>query len=146
MPTTTNPTVPLSHRDLLDAYVAALATNGLSGKPQVTAIGFYYDKVDDQVKISLNDARQKTKNMRRDPQATLFILDLANPQRSLEIRAGVELRPDPDLEFCRTAGAKYGVDFHDHDLPGETRSIVVLHPTRILATSVGEHGMQVVAG
>ena len=144
MPAT--PTVPLSHRDLLGALFAVIATNGPSGKPQVTAIAFHHDTTEDLVKISLNDARQKTKNMRRDPQATLFILDLANPQRSLEIRAGVELRPDPDLEFCRTAGAKYGVDFHDHDLPGETRSIVVLHPTRILATSVGEHGMQVVAG
>lgn len=144
MPAT--PTVPLSHRDLLDALVATLATNGRRGQPQVTAVGFYHDRTDDQVKISLNDTRQKTRNMRRDPRATLFILDLANPLRSLEIRADVELQPDPDFEFARTAGAKYGTDFRDNDRPGETRSIIILHPTRILATCVGQHGMEVTAG
>src|SRR5215469_8711801 len=112
-----NAAVPDSHRDLLDTDTAILATNGADGLPQVTAIAFYHDKNDDLVKISLNDTRQKSKNLRRDPNVTLFILD-------------------PDNPFCATAGAKYGADFTRHDGPGETRTQVVLHPTRINASDL----------
>lgn len=131
---TDTPTVPDSHRDLLQAATAVLATNGATGLPQVTAVAFLHDPADDLVRISLNDARQKTKNLRRDPRTTLFIVDPNNPYRTLEIRAEAELLPDPDFAFAATAGAKYGQDFHRHDQAGETRSIVVLHPRRIVAT------------
>jgi hypothetical protein len=100
-------------------------------------VAFYHDKADDLVKLSLNDTRQKTKNLRRDPRATLFILDPANRLRTLEIRAEADLIPDPDFAFCATAGAKYNSDFHHHDQPGETRSQVVLRPTRVVATNLG---------
>jgi PPOX class probable F420-dependent enzyme len=133
----TAPAVPDAFRDLLDAATGILATNGPDGLPQVTAVTFLHDTVGDLVKISLNDTRQKTKNMRRDSRATLFILDRNNPYRSLEIRARVELAPDPDFSFAKTAGAKYGQDFHVHDQPGETRSVVTLHPVRINATLLG---------
>jgi PPOX class probable F420-dependent enzyme len=123
--------VPESHRHLLETDTAILATNGPDGLPQVTAVAFFHDNADDLVKISLNDTRQKTRNLRRDPRATLFILDPANRLRTLEIRAEAEVIPDPDLEFCRTAGAKYNADFHRHDRPGETRSQVVLHPIKV---------------
>lgn len=128
--------VPESHRDLLETHTAILATQGPDGLPQVTAVAFYHDKADDLVKISLNDTRQKTKNLRRDPRATLFILDPDNRLRTLEIRAEAELIADPQLEFCRTAGAKYGADFHRHDRPGETRSKVVLHPVKVNAADL----------
>ena len=131
------PALPESHRDLLDTYVAILATNGADGSPQVTAVGFYHDPDDDRVKISLNDTRQKTKNLRRDPNTTLFILDPDNPRRTLEIRARAELTPDTDFAFAAKAGAKYGADFRAQDQPGETRSVVTLHPVRIVATRVG---------
>lgn len=131
------PTVPDSHRDLLDAATAILATNGADGKPQVTAVAFLFDPADQRVKISLNDTRQKVKNLRRDPNATLFILDPANPYRTLEIRGRAELRPDSDFAFVAVAGAKYGQDFRVHDKPGETRSVVTLHPSRIVATRIG---------
>jgi PPOX class probable F420-dependent enzyme len=129
-------TVPDSHRDLLDTDTAILATNGADGLPQVTAVAFYHDKGDDLVKVSLNDTRQKSKNLRRDPRVTLFILDPANHLRSLEIRATAELIPDPEKAFCATAGGKYRADFTRHDGPGETRTQVVLHPTRINASDL----------
>lgn len=123
--------VPDSHRDLLDAPIAVLATNGANGLPQVTAVGFLYDPEDDLIKISLNDARQKTKNLRRDPNTTFFVLDPSSPYRTLEVRAKAELVPDADLAFAKKAGTKYNVDFTRQDRPGETRSIVVLRPRRI---------------
>ena len=128
--------VPEEFRDLLDAPVAVLATIGPDGWPQVTAVTFLHDKEDDLLKVSLNDARQKTKNLRRDPKATLFIVDPATPYRTLEIRARAELVPDTDFAFAKVAGAKYGADFHDRDLPGETRSIVTLHPVKVNAADL----------
>jgi PPOX class probable F420-dependent enzyme len=123
--------VPDEFRDLLDAPVAALATIGPDGRSQVTGVAFLYDRNDGLVRLSLNDTRQKTKNLRRNSHATLFIFDPATPYRTLEIRADAELTPDPDFDFARVAGAKYGQDFHDRDLPGETRSIVTLHPVKV---------------
>ena len=123
--------VPDSHRDLLNALTAVLATNGANGLPQVTAVGFLHDPEDDLIKISLNDTRQKTKNLRRDPNTTFFVLDLDRPYRTLEIRAKAELTADTDLAFATKAGAKYNADFTRQDRPGETRSIVVLHPMKI---------------
>ena len=127
-------TVPDTHRDILEAATAVLATNSANGLPHVTAVAFLHDKADDLVKISLNDTRQKTKNLRRDPSATVFIFDPANPYRTLEIRGRAELLPDPDFEFARIAGAKYDDDFHRHDRPGETRSVLIVHPLRVVAT------------
>jgi PPOX class probable F420-dependent enzyme len=135
--------VPDSHRSLLDAPVAVLSTNGANGLPQVTAVGFLHDPEDDLIKISLNDARQKTKNLHRDPRATLFILDPQSLYRTLEIRAEVELIPDSDLAFASRAGKKYNADFTEMDRPGETRSIVVLHPVKINVadmTPAGQRG------
>ena len=130
------PVVPDTHRNLLDSHTAILATNGADGLPQVTAVAFYHDKADDLVKISLNDTRQKVRNLRRDPSVTLFVLDPDNRLKTLEIRGKAELIPDPDKSFCATAGAKYGADFTVHDQPGETRSQVVVHPSRIVATDL----------
>ena len=129
--------IPDEYKDLLETRTAILATNGASGLPQVTAIAFLYDASDGLVKISLNDTRQKTKNLRRDPRTTFFILDPANPFRSLEIRAEAEVRPDPDFAACAHIGAKYNADFRVHDRPGETRSLIILHPVRVVASRIG---------
>jgi PPOX class probable F420-dependent enzyme len=123
--------VPDEFRDLLDAPVATLATIGPDGRPQLTAVAFLHDKDEDVVKVSLNDTRQKTRNLRRDPRVTLFILDPATPYRTLEIRADAEVTPDTDFSFAAVAGAKYGTDFHERDLPGETRSVVTLRPVKV---------------
>ena len=46
-------TFPPSHRDLLDAQVATLATIGGDGFPQLTEISFIHE--DGELKLSLND-------------------------------------------------------------------------------------------
>jgi PPOX class probable F420-dependent enzyme len=131
------PVVPESHLDLLHADVAVLTTNGADGLPQVTAVCFLHSKEDGLIRLSLNDARQKTKNLRRDSKATLFILAPDNPYKTLELRGTVELTPDPDFAFAAEAGAKYNQDFRLHDQPGETRSVVTFHPSRINAINIG---------
>jgi PPOX class probable F420-dependent enzyme len=128
-------TVPDSHRDLLDAPVAMLATVGADGRPQVTAVWFLADG--DNVRLSLNDSRQKTKNLTKNSAATLFILDTANPARYLELRGDVSLAPDPDYGFADQLGAKYGgVDLRNMDQPGESRVIVTIEPARVNAVDM----------
>ncbi len=125
------PTVPESHQDLLHVPVATLATIGPDGYPQVTALWFVFDD-DATLKLSLNTARQKVKNLHRHPACTLFLLDPATPYRTLEVRARATITPDPDYIFARKLGAKYGgADLRANDGPGETRVVVALQPVKI---------------
>ncbi|HOU15275.1 MAG TPA: PPOX class F420-dependent oxidoreductase [Anaerolineae bacterium] len=123
---------PETHRDLLNSDIAMLATVGQNGYPQVTAVWFLLDE-DDTVRLSLNTVRQKVKNLRVHPKCTLFILDRANPGRTLEIRARAELDPDDDYAFADKLGRKYGANVRMMDRPGEHRVVVTLHPIKINA-------------
>ena len=123
------PEIPESHRDLLDAQFATLATINPDGRPQLSEVWFLAE--DSTVKFSLNRSRQKTKNLTSRPAAAVLILDLANPYRYLEIRGDAEVAPDDDYAFAGKVGAKYSADLRDRDQPGDTRVVVTIHPTRI---------------
>jgi PPOX class probable F420-dependent enzyme len=123
--------IPDSHRDLLASAVATLATIGPDGRPQLSEVWFLAD--DGSVSISLNTSRQKTKNLMARPQCCLFILDLAVPQRYLELRGDAEVTPDYDYSFADLVGKKYGADLRDHDRPGDHRVVVRILPQRVNA-------------
>ncbi len=129
---------PASHRDLLAGQTfATFTTFAPSGYPQVTAVSFFFDEEDQEVKLSLNETRKKIRNLQRDSRCTLFLLDFANPLRYLEIRADAELTPDEGKVFAARAGAKYGQDFTQHDQPGEERFVVTLRPVAVNAVNIG---------
>lgn len=128
-------TFPESHQDLLDAQVASLATIGGDGFPQVTEIWFLHE--DGELKISLNDARLKTRNLAKRPRCSLMVLDLENPYRYLEVRGTARIEPDDDYAFAQRVGAKYGgADLKDHDKPGENRVVVTIEPANIYAVDM----------
>jgi PPOX class probable F420-dependent enzyme len=127
-------TFPESHRDLLDAAVASLATIGQDGFPQLTEIWFVYEE--GELKLSLNRARLKTRNLLERPQCSLLILDLQNPYRYLEVRGSARIEPDDDYEFAARVGAKYDTDVRAHDRPGETRVTVTLEPVNVYAVDM----------
>lgn len=120
---------PETHRDLLNGQFASLATIGPGGFPQVTEIWFLHDE--GELKLSLNTARLKTRNLQRDPRCSLFLLDLQVPYRYLEVRGKARIEPDDDYAFARKLGAKYGADLKVHDRPGETRVEITIEPTNI---------------
>jgi PPOX class probable F420-dependent enzyme len=123
-------TIPDSHRDLLGAQVATLATVGGDALPQLSEVWFLAE--DDTVRLSLNTSRQKVKNLQRRPGCSLLILDLANPYRYLEIRGDAEIEPDRDYAFADKLGAKYQVvDLRARDNPGESRVVVTIRPRRV---------------
>ena len=127
--------VPSTHADLLDAPVATLATVGADGRPQLSALWFLHE--DGAVRMSLHEARQKTKNLRANPAANLFILDTANPGRYLELRGDVTIEADPDYAFADKVGAKYGgLDLRLFDGDDRRRVVVTINPVRVNAVDM----------
>ena len=127
----TNHEIPDSHKDLLNAQIGVLGTIGTSGRPQLSATWFLADG--ETVKISLNTTRQKVKNLRAEPKVSFLIFDPANPYKYVELRGDAEITPDDDYAFADQVGAKYGSDLRDRDQPGETRVVVAIKPTRVVA-------------
>jgi PPOX class probable F420-dependent enzyme len=125
--------VPQSHQDLLESSVGSLATVGPDGRPQLTEVWFLYE--DGSIALSLNSERQKTKNLIARPHCSLLILDLADPQRYLEIRGDVEITPD-DGSFAAKVGKKYSADLLSYDQPGDERVVVRIVPQRINAVDM----------
>jgi PPOX class probable F420-dependent enzyme len=125
------PEIPASHADLLDGQFATLATVGPDGRPQLSEVWFLRDG--NTVSVSLNSTRQKTKNLRARPAVNLFLLDLADPHRYLELRGDAEIAPDDDYAFADQVGAKYGADLRAMDQPGHSRVKVTIRPVRVNA-------------
>ncbi|HWE54873.1 MAG TPA: PPOX class F420-dependent oxidoreductase [Acidimicrobiales bacterium] len=127
--------IPESHRDLLQASTAVLATIGSDGRPQLSAVWFVADG--DTVRVSLNDTRQKTKNLQANKACNLFILDTARTTRYLELRGDAQIEPDPDYQFAAQVNAKYDADVKAYDAPGSSRVVVTIQPTRVNAVDMG---------
>lgn len=123
--------IPSSHLDLLEASIpVSLATVGPTGHPQVTAIWVFVEG--GNVVTSLAGIRQKLKNLAARPQATVFVIDPANPYRTLEVRGDVTVEPDPELTTLKRVLADYGTDLASFPGPLEDRMTVTLHPTRVV--------------
>ena len=126
--------IPESHRDLLDAEFATLATVGEDGYPQLSEVWFVTEN--DQIAMSLNTSRQKVKNITTEPACTVLILDVENPYRYVEIRGTAVVEPDDDMEFARRVGAKYHADLREHDAPGDRRVVARIVPVRVRAVDM----------
>lgn len=122
-------TFPESHRDLLDGQVATLATIGGDGFPQMTELWFLHD--DGELKLSLNTARLKTRNLMKRPECSLMLLDLENPYRYLVVRGHADIEADDDYAFAEKLGAKYSADVKEHDRPEDKRVVVTIEPTSV---------------
>jgi PPOX class probable F420-dependent enzyme len=127
-------TIPDSHRDLLETDTAVLATVGADGRPQLSAVWFLADG--DLIRVSLNDSRQKVKNLRANPAVNLFILDRSTPSRYVEIRGDAEVTDDPDYAFADRVGQKYGADLRAFDGENAHRVVVTLRPVRVNAVDM----------
>lgn len=128
-------TFPESHRDLLDAQVATLATINGDGSPQLSEIWFVHDE-DGELRLSLNTTRLKTRNLRQRPPCSLLILDLQNPYRYLVVRGNARLEDDTAYEFVQRIERKYGTDVREHDHPGEGRVKVTIEPSNVYAVDM----------
>lgn len=124
---------PESHRDLLDAPgVLALSALTASGAIQTTAVWYLLDD-DGTLLVSANSARAKVRNIQEHPTVNAFIIDPANPFRTLEIRGTATVTSDPDYAVRERIGAKYSADMSTFDPPGSTRWTIRITPDKVVA-------------
>jgi PPOX class probable F420-dependent enzyme len=126
--------IPSSHEDLLAANFGTLATVGRNGGPQLTEVWFLYE--DGQLRLSLNTSRLKTKNLIARTACSLFILDLENPYRYLDVRGRAKVDSDADYAFADRVGAKYSSDLREHDGPGDERVVVTIERENVFAVDM----------
>ena len=117
-----------------------LATIRANGRPQLSNI-LYIPGEDGLQRISVTDTRAKTKNMRRDPRVSLYVLG-DNFWQFVVVEATAELSPvaaDPTDDTVEQLVAYYragrGEEHPDWDefratMVADRRLIVTLHPER----------------
>jgi PPOX class probable F420-dependent enzyme len=121
-------------RQMLDGKtVVTLATLNDDGSPQASPVWVTRDG--DHVLMSTLEGRQKARNLRRDPRATVVAVNAENPYEYVEIRGTVSLEPDEAGELVETLSQKYTGGSYTLDGPDDVRVIVRLTPERVTGNS-----------
>ena len=120
---------------LLDLFkkpvVANLATLMPAGTPQVTPVWVDYDG--QYVLINTAKGRQKERNMERNPQVGLDIVDPSDQFHWLSVRGRVaEITENGAIEHIHQLSRKYIGHDYDQFVPGETRVICKIAPEHVL--------------
>jgi PPOX class probable F420-dependent enzyme len=124
-------TVPPAYRDLLSKKgFAHVATVGAEGEPQTQPMWYEWDGT--SILLSHTKARQKFRNLTRDPRVAVCILDPDNPYHYLEIRGVVEIEERSRTEAHRSPvqEVKRQGSLPNHK-PGDERVIIRIRPTRV---------------
>ncbi len=128
--------VPQSHRDILrKTLTATLTTIDAKGRPRSTAAWYFVDK-DGRLKGSTTSDHYQYKDLRRDPNCDLFIID-SNPFRTLEVRAEAKLVADPDKVTVRKLASVYGLDEATLVHSEEDSYTVTYRPRKLIALRYG---------
>lgn len=128
--------VPIEYRDLLEKKgFAHAATIGPKGEPQSQPVWYVWDGT--HLLLTSTKARQKYRNLSRNPRISLSILDPDDPYRYLEVRGVVEIEDDPERRLIDRLSLKYRGRHWPHNPPGEERVILRVTPTHIVGANVG---------
>ncbi|MFW5942127.1 MAG: PPOX class F420-dependent oxidoreductase [Chloroflexota bacterium] len=126
-------TIPQSHQWLLeDVVVATLGTLMPDGAPQVHKIWFDYDGK--YLRINTAEGRQKDKNLRDRPYATMLLTAPDNPYFYLELRGEVAERvlgPEADAHVGTLAQRYLGQE--SFEAPGDVRVMYKIEPKHVVA-------------
>lgn len=119
---------------------AALVTLKRDGRPQLSNVGYAHDPETDRIRMSITDTRAKTRNLRRDPRASLY---LTSPdfRRYLVLDGTVELSPVTTAPDDATADALvdlYRTIAGEHPDWAEFRAAMVAEQ-RLVATFTTQH-------
>lgn len=125
-----------AQRDVIGSTpVVALSTTGPKGTPQTTAAWFVLDD-DGRVQMSLSESRQKVKNLKRNPGASLLFVNPQNPFQTVEIRGTATIEPDDAGTVIDKVNAKYNANVRSFDQPGEQRYMVTIEPEKVLTFGI----------
>jgi len=123
--------LPAEYLDLLDApLIAVLASIGPDGMPHASPVWFVHDG--DDVLVSTTNDRQKFRNLRDRPVASITVVDPSDPQRYLEVRADVTIEPDVGNQVRDGIGDRYGFDASAYDPVGTIRVVLRLRPRQVI--------------
>jgi len=133
-------TIPQSHKDLLlEPVYVTLTTLMPDNQPQSSVVWCDYDG--EYVLINTARDRQKERNMRERPMATVLALDPENPYRYLEVRGQVdEITEEGGVEMIDKlaklyvdADSYYGGFAPAEQANREIRVTCKIKPTRVVA-------------
>ena len=112
-------------------HFAHVATVMADGTPQVTPV--WIDHEGDTVTFNTAAGRFKEKNLRRDPNVAISIIDAENPYQPLIIRGKVtEMTEEGADEQIDALAKRYmGVDEYPLRQPGEQRVMVKITPEKV---------------
>lgn len=105
---------------------AVLATVGVDGTPQSSVV--WVGRDGDDVLISTEAARAKTRNVQRTPRASVLVIDKDEPMRYVEIRGKATVSDDVDRKLAVQLAEKYegeGAGQEYVDLPPERVRLVI---------------------
>jgi PPOX class probable F420-dependent enzyme len=123
--------LPEEYLDLIDApLTAVLASIGPDGMPHASPVWFVRDG--DDLLVSTTNDRQKFRNLRDRPVASITIVDPDTPLRYLEVRADVTIEPDDANEIRDRIGARQGFDAAALDPVGTIRVVIRLTPRQVI--------------
>jgi PPOX class probable F420-dependent enzyme len=132
--------IPEAYKDLFEkrafAYLATLVANA---RPQVTPVWCDFDG--SHIRINSSKGRVKDRNMRRNKNVALTIVDPDDPYRHVDVQGEVvEITEDGADDHLKSLTRKYlGTDQNASRRPGETRVIYRIRPDRVTQRP-GLHG------
>ena len=136
--------IPATHLDLLQTPVHGVLTTLMpDGTPQSSMVWVDSDGVNIYLNTTLE--RQKGRNLRRDPRATLLVIDPRNGSRWIEVRArvaaigrdGAEAHADKLTHRYNPSKQHFYGDVHPPEQRDkETRVIVTLEPIKVTVDAI----------
>jgi PPOX class probable F420-dependent enzyme len=118
-------------RALLDAPTyAVISTRNSDGSILSTVI--WVDTEGDELAVNSAVGRAWPTNLERDPNATLLLMDPANPYHFVEVRGTASGTTDGADEHINRLAKKYlGQDEYPFRQPGEERIKFTIRPTKV---------------
>lgn len=110
--------------------LTVLATKRDDGSIQLNPIWFELD--DGYFVVNSNTRRSWPKNLQRDKEATLLLIDPKEPERYAQIRGRLsDVIPDPNVEVINRLARRYtGKTFRELE-PGEERLTLKIEPVKV---------------
>jgi PPOX class probable F420-dependent enzyme len=134
--------IPASHLDLLTRPVHGVLTTMMpDGQPQSSLVWCDYDGK--CARVNTTAERQKGRNLRANPRATLLVIDPDDTSRYIEIRGTAELIEDRSCIHLdaitrqyTTHPRYYGYIYPEAQRARETRLIARIHATKITLDAI----------
>jgi PPOX class probable F420-dependent enzyme len=124
-------TLPDEAKKLLDRpEFATVATLEPDGHPHLSVV--WVGRDGDDILFSTIQGRRKTRNLQRDPRATVLVYPADDPYSYLEVRGTTELVDDPQKAYIEEMSQKYLGKPYPWHKDEERRILVRVRPENVV--------------